>query len=63
MNPISAHLKEWLTPIDLLDLFNIKIKVQERLRAEKKIPYSKVGRQIRYKKDRIEKWLEEHTVC
>ena len=54
--------KQWLTPTDLLEEFNIGIKTQNRLRSEKKIPYSKVGRQVRYSRDRINMWLEEHKV-
>ena len=55
--------KRWLTPQDLLTEFNISIKIQNRLRSEKKIPYSKVGRQVRYDRVEINKWLENHAVA
>lgn len=55
--------KDWLTPVDLLEEFGITIKIQNRLRSEKKIPYSKVGRQVRYSRERINQWLESHVIC
>ncbi len=54
--------KRWLTPQDLLTEFNISIKIQNRLRSEKKMPYSRVGRQVRYDRIEIDKWFEEHKI-
>jgi excisionase family DNA binding protein len=53
----------WLTPQQLADEYGITKRNQERLRSEKLIPFSKVGRLIRYHRDSIDKWLTEHKVA
>ncbi len=59
---METSQKQWLTPQELLSEFSISIKIQDRLRSEKKIPYSKVGRQVRYNRDHINQWFEDHAV-
>ena len=54
---------EWLNPIQLLEYISISIKTQNRLRSEGKIPYCKVGRQVRYNRHEIDKWLTDHKVA
>ncbi len=54
--------KRWLTPQELAVEFNISITVQNRLRSAKTMPYSRVGRQVRYDRIEIDKWLEDHRV-
>jgi predicted DNA-binding transcriptional regulator AlpA len=54
--------KEWLSIKDLELLYGIKKPTQAKYRMDKKIPYSKVGRFIRYNKEAINKWLEDHSV-
>ena len=55
--------KQWLTPQDLLQEYSISLKTQDRLRWKKLIPYSKVQRQVRYSRKRIDEWLENHEVA
>jgi len=54
--------KEWLTPDELQEEYGISIHAQNRMRMERKIPYSKIGKHVRYKRSDIEKWLEEHKI-
>ena len=54
--------KERLTPDELQEEYGISIHAQNRMRMERKIPYSKIGKHIRYKRAEIEKWLEDHKV-
>jgi len=54
--------KEWLTPEELKEEYGISIHAQNRMRMERRIPYSKVGKFIRYKRSEIEKWLEDHKI-
>jgi hypothetical protein len=54
--------KEWLTPEELQEEYGISIHAQNRMRMERRIPYSKVGKFIRYKRSEIEKWLEDHKI-
>jgi predicted DNA-binding transcriptional regulator AlpA len=32
------------------------------MRMERRIPYSKIGKYVRYKRADIEKWLENHKI-
>jgi len=48
----QAPLKRWLTIEDVAYEYGFKSNTQKRMRHLKLIPFSKVGKQIRY--DRIE---------
>jgi len=54
--------KEWLTPEELKEEYSISIHAQNRMRMERRIPYSKIGKFVRYKRNEIEKWLEDHKI-
>jgi len=54
--------KEWLTPEELQEEYGISIHAQNRMRMERRIPYSKIGKFVRYKRSEIEKWLEDHKI-
>jgi len=53
----------WLTPKELEEKYSFSRSRQARLRMERKIPYSKIGRYIRYNKEAINHWLEKARVC
>lgn len=60
-NPISR--KEWLTPKELFDEFEISTSSQAKMRMGRKIPFSKIGsKYIRYSRAEINKWLQDHRV-
>lgn len=55
--------RRWLTPIDFEEEFKICVETQKKMRSAKTIPYSKIGRKfIRYDRQKIDQWLEEHEV-
>jgi len=54
--------KEWLNPDDLVEEYGISIHSQNRLRMEKKIPYSKIGKLVKYKRSEIDRWIESHAI-
>jgi hypothetical protein len=54
--------KEWLSPCDVEVLYGIKKPTQAKYRMGKKIPFSKVGKFIRYNKEAINQWLNSHSV-
>ena len=54
--------KEWLSPHDLEEEFGIKISTQNKMRMAKKIPYSKVGKFVRYSRTKINKMFEDAEV-
>lgn len=54
--------KEWLTPKELQKDYLISTSTQAKYRMDRKIPFSKIGRYIRYSRDEINKWFEANVV-
>lgn len=54
--------KRWLTPSEIEEEFLISKSSQGKLRMNRRIPFSKVGKFIRYDRVEIDKWLEGHKV-
>mgnify|MGYP005990886275 CR=1 FL=1 len=54
--------KRWLTPKDIEIEYEISESCQAKKRMQKIIPYTKVGKFIRYDRVLINKWLENHNV-
>jgi len=54
--------KQWLTPDDLEAEFGFSKSTQAKYRMNRKIPFSKVGKYIRYNRDEIDKWLKDNSV-
>ena len=59
---MELSFKEWLSPQDLQDEFDIKISTQNKMRMAKKLPYSKIGKFVRYSRTKINKLLEDAEV-
>jgi len=55
-------LKRWLNPNELLEEYGFGLSNQQKLRAKQKIPFSKIGRYIRYDRKDIDLWLENNKV-
>jgi predicted DNA-binding transcriptional regulator AlpA len=68
MNEIGSMLalKRWLDPDEFFMVFGISLSTQAKMRmasSSSKIPFSKIGGKfIRYDRNAIDKWLEEHQV-
>ena len=54
--------KEWLTPDELFEEYKISKSTQGKFRMDRKIPFSKIGKYIRYSRTAINKWLQDHSV-
>ncbi len=54
--------KEWLSPLDLEEEFGIKISTQNKMRMAKTLPYSKVGKFVRYSRTKINQMFEDAEV-
>jgi len=54
--------KRWLSADDLLKEYGIGLSNQQKLRTNRKIPFSKVGRYIRYDRVKIDQWLENNSI-
>ena len=58
---------EWLSPKDLARPvskggYGISPSLQAKLRMKQQIPFSKRGRMIYYRRDRIDQWLNDHEI-
>lgn len=54
--------KEWLSPLDLEEEFGIKISTQNKMRMAKTLPYSKIGKFVRYSRVKINQMFEDAKV-
>jgi len=58
-------IKRWLSPDDLEKEYGFSKSTQSKMRMESnpsRLPFSKIGKYIRYDRVAIDKWLEEHQV-
>ncbi len=55
-------VKEWLTPLDLQEVSGIKISTQNKMRMAGTLPYSKVGKFVRYSRTKINQMFEDAEV-
>ncbi|MEA2017791.1 MAG: helix-turn-helix domain-containing protein [Campylobacterota bacterium] len=56
-------MKRWLSPKELAEEYQFGVDAQAKMRRAETIPYSKVGKFIRYDRILIDQWLENHAVC
>jgi hypothetical protein len=54
--------KIYLNPKELKKVYNFSIDNQAKLRMDRKIPFSKIGRYIRYNRKDIENWIENNKI-
>lgn len=59
---LAKGQKEWLTPDGLYQEYGFSKSTQAKMRMKRTIPFSKIGRYIRYSRDEIHKWLEFNRV-
>jgi predicted DNA-binding transcriptional regulator AlpA len=62
----TIYQKRWLNPNELESEYGFSKSWQAKARmigSESTIPFSKIGRFIRYDRVAIEKWLEEHAIA
>ncbi len=61
-NTENVLQKRWLSPTELEDEFGFSKSTQAKYRMDRKIPFSKLGKYIRYDRNEIDVWLEEAKV-
>jgi len=61
-NEQQTPLNRWLSPNDLFREYGFSTSNQDKLRMNRKIPFSKIGRYVRYDRLEIDKWLENNKV-
>ena len=59
-NEPQPPLKRWLTISDVEREYEFNNNSQKRMRRLKLIPFSKVGKQIRYDRVELDRWLEDN---
>ena len=59
-NHDKPPLNRWLTIEDVEREYGFNRNTQYRMRKLKKIPFSKVGKKIRYDRIELNKWLEDN---
>jgi len=62
MQNVDLEHKQWLTPKELESEYNFSISTQAKYRMDRKIPFSKVGKYIRYNRNEINEWLDSNRV-
>ena len=61
-NEEQTPLNRWLSPNDLFKEYGFSTSNQDKLRMNRKIPFSKIGRYVRYDRLEIDKWLVNNKV-
>ncbi len=54
--------REWISPLEMQELYSIKISTQNKMRMAKTLPYSKVGKFIRYSRTKINQMFEDAEI-
>jgi len=55
-------IKKYFTPRELEKVYGFGLDNQAKMRSERKIPFSKIGRYIRYNRDEIDDWIEKNKI-
>jgi len=55
-------MNKLLSPQELSDVLNISIETVYAWTSQKRIPYIKMGRLVRFNVDEVNKWLERQKV-
>jgi len=58
----GRYTKRWLDPSEFADEFNISKSTQSKMRMRNLLPYSKVGKFVRYDRVAINQWLIDHKI-
>ena len=62
MQNVDLEQKQWLTPKELNNEYGFSVSTQAKYRMDRKIPFSKIGKYIRYNRDDINEWLNSNRV-
>jgi hypothetical protein len=65
MSNLTITQKEWLSPIELELEYGFSKSSQAKMRMtnnKSTIPFSKIGKYVRYNRERINEWLHNHEI-
>jgi len=60
---VQTATKMWLTPPELQEEFGISLSTQSKMRVARKIPYHKISKYVRYKREDINKMFDDGKVA
>ncbi len=63
IDAVMKSQKQWLNADELEAEYGILKSTAAKMRAAKTLPYSKVGKYVRYKRSDIDKLFESAKVC
>ena len=55
-------LTTWLTPTTMEEEYHMSRSTQSKYRMDRKIPFYKIGKYIKYKRTEIDAWIELNKV-
>jgi len=58
----AMNLEDLLTPEELCQLLHVKMSWLYRQVRERNIPFTKLGKYLRFSRPSIEKWLTENQI-
>lgn len=56
------NYKKWITPTEFEQIYSISKSTQAKLRMQRKLPFSKFSKFIRYNRDDINTLFDNHIV-
>lgn len=59
---MTTNDKQYLSPDELAEEYGFSKSTQAKYRMSRKIPFSKIGKYIRYNREEINKWLANNRV-
>ncbi len=58
----GVHAKPLLRPEEAAERLNVSVRFIRRLCHERRVPYAKVGKFVRFDPDELEAWIVAHRV-
>ncbi len=62
MKMLPSNTERWMTPEQLKERYGFTTGNQAKMRMNRKIPFSKMGKYIRYDELEIIKWMESCAI-
>ncbi len=62
IDAVMKSQKQWLTPYELEEEYGILRSTQAKMRMARKLPYSKIGKYVRYNRDEIDQLFKDAKV-
>jgi hypothetical protein len=54
--------KNYINPVEFKKIYGFGLDNQAKMRMNRKIPFSKLGRYVRYNRQEIDNWIENNKI-